>query len=98
MENSKCVYYEITKLNIPNRHFNPELQESLGNIKQFPIIKGTFIREEARQSFQKIFDPEDNLNTNRADIVSFLNSDGDTHPMEKTHQSWKQGSTKLQLR
>ena len=72
---------EVT-LNIPTPHFNPELPESLGNIKQFSITNGKLIREEAIHSFQKIFDHQDNLNTDEEDIVSFLNSDGDTLLME----------------
>ena len=82
MENSKGGYSEITKLNIPNPQFNKELPESLDNIKQFPITIGKLIREVARHSFQKIFDHQDNLTTDEEDIVGFLNSDGDTLPME----------------
>ena len=82
MENAKGGYSEITKLNILNPNFNKELPESLANIKYFPITNGELIREEARHSFQKIFDHQDNLTTNEGDIIGFLNSDGDTLPME----------------
>ena len=82
MENSKRGYSEITKLNIPNPQFNKELPESLDNIKQFPITIGKLIREVARHSFQKIFDHQDNLTTDEEEIVGFINSDGDTLPME----------------
>ena len=37
-----------------------ELLESMANIKHFPITNGDLIREEARYSFQKIFDHQDN--------------------------------------
>ena len=70
MENSKGGYSEITKLNIPNPQFNKELPESLANIKEFPITNGKLIMEEARHSFQKIFDHQDNLTTDEEDIVS----------------------------
>ena len=53
MENSKGGYSEITKLDIPNPHFNPDLPESLGNINQFLITNGKLNREEARLSFKK---------------------------------------------
>ena len=82
MENAKGGYSEITKLNIPNPNFNKDVAESLTNIKYFPITNGDAIREEARHSFQKIFDLQDNLNTNTNDIINYLNSDGDTGPME----------------
>ena len=82
MENAKGGYSEITKLNIPNPNFDKKVAESLTNIKYFPITNGDSIREEARHSFQKIFDHQDNLNTNTEDILGFLNSDGDTAPME----------------
>ena len=70
----------VVRYQKPN--FNKELPESLANIKQFPITNGKLIREEARHSFQKIFDHQDNLTTDEGDIVRFLNSDGDTLPME----------------
>ena len=82
MENAKNGYSEITKLNILNPNFNKLAPESLTNIKYFPITNGESIREEARHSFQKIFDHQDNLKTNKEDIIGFLNSDGDTAPME----------------
>ena len=82
MENAKGGYSEITKLNIPNPNFDKDVAESLMNIKYFPITNGDAIREEARHSFQKIFDLQDKLKTNTNDIINYLNSDGDAGPME----------------
>ena len=83
MENSKQGYSEITKLRITNTHFNPLLPESAVNMKYFTITNSDLIRYEVTSAFQKIFNSQPNLHNDTQDIISFLNSDGDTAPYKE---------------
>ena len=83
MEKSKQGYSEITKLHIPNTHYNPLLPESAVNMKFFSITNNDLIRYEMTSAFQKIFNAQPNLHNSTHDIIKYLNSDGDTAPYEE---------------
>ena len=96
MENSKQGYSEITKLHIPNTHYNPLLPESAVNMKFFSITNNDLIRYEMTSAFQKIFNAQPNLHNSTHDIIKYLNSDGDTAPYEELckKKNYTRNSTK----
>ena len=83
MENSRSGYSEITKLRIPNPNYNELLPENANNMSHFTITDNDLIRYNMTEAFQKIFNKQHDLTTDTQDIIDFLNSDGDTRPMEE---------------
>ena len=81
MENAKQGYSEITKLIIPNPHFNNLLPQSAANMSHFTITNNDLIRYNMTAAFQTIFDNQPSLKDTTQDIIDYLNSDGDTKPL-----------------
>ena len=74
MENSKQGYSEITKLRIPNPHFNNLLPQSAANISHFTINDNDLIRYNMTAAFQTIFDKQPDLKNTTKDIIDYANS------------------------
>ena len=86
MENAKQGYSEITKLRIPNPHFKNLLPQSAANMSHFTITNNDLIRYNMTAAFQTIFDKQPDLKNTTQDIIDYLNSDGDTKPLEELNK------------
>jgi hypothetical protein len=81
MENSNQGYSEITKLRIPNPHFNELLPDSATNMSHFSITDNDLIRYEMTAAFQKIFNKQPDLHNSSQHIIlnHLKNSTGKNH-------------------
>ena len=86
MESSKSGYSEITKLRIPNPQFNNLQPQSAENMSHFTITNNDLVRYNMTTAFQTIFEQQPNLANSKQDIIDFLNSDGDTKPLEELNK------------
>ena len=83
LENSKSCYSEITRLRVKNPNFNPDMNEDATNKQYYEITNTDQIRTEIHTTFQDIYNTQANLDTSPNSLTNFLNSDGDTQPLEE---------------
>ena len=97
MENSRSGYSEITKLRIPNPNYDKLIPESPNNMSHFTITNQDLIRYNMTDAFQNVFFQQPSLTTDTKDIIDFLNSDGDTKPMEELRKRQLSYTESLQM-
>ena len=81
LENAKRGYNEVILLNKTNPEYNPNLEENAANPKLIPITDREGISQEFHQAFTQIYKKQD-VEDNAEAIQGFLESGGDTKPME----------------
>ena len=79
-------YSEITKLGIPNPQFNNQQPQSAENMSHFTITNNDLVRYNMTTAFETIFEQQPDLSKSTHDIIEFLNSDGDTKPLEELNK------------
>ena len=79
-------YSEIRKLRISNPQFNNQQPQSAENMSHFTITNNDLVRFNMTTAFQTIFDQQPDLANSTHDIIEFLNSDGDTKPLEELNK------------
>ena len=83
LESSKAGYSDITRLKIKNPNFNPNKEQDATNKPFFELTDTKQIRRELHTAFQDIYKIQTNLDTTQNALTDFLNSDGDTKPLEE---------------
>ena len=76
-------YAEVTRLRIPNKFYNKNIDESANNVKYYVVTEQAAIRKEMANAFQEIYNKQDNLNSSEDGIKEFLDSDGDWAPYQE---------------
>ena len=64
-------------------HFNPNLPINLANRDYFNVTESSQINTELHSTFKEIYKLQPNLNHTRDALADYMNSDGNTAPMEE---------------
>ena len=83
MESRKAGYSEITRLRVKNPNHNPAAPPSIENKEYFEVTESPQINTELHSTFRDIYKLQPNLNLTNTALEDYMNSDGDTAPMEE---------------
>ena len=86
MESRKAGYSEITRLTVKYPGHNPALPPTIANKEYFEVTENKLINSELHSTFRDIYKLQQNLNLTDTALDDYMNSDGDTAPMEELNK------------